>query len=174
VHQGRALRTSHSWEFKGALRYNSLDCPVCHGTVRWASGATTICANDRLCTDEQYTTVPRRSQSNEVRGAPDCSVWHRTVRCRKRTKPPMVDQLRTLTVGWRGNAPDKEQCLSGGAPDCPVCPSSAASPTAMEVVGGYRYPPTTSFISIQVFQTSHSIQEQKTPLQDTSNRWNPL
>jgi hypothetical protein len=40
----------------------------------------------------------------------------------------------------------------------------------MEVVGGYKYPPTTSFISIQAFQTSHSIQEQKPPLQDTSNR----
>jgi hypothetical protein len=42
------------------------------------------------------------------------------------------------------------------------------------VVGGYEYPPTTSFISIQAFQTPHSIQEQKTPLQDTSNRSNPL
>jgi hypothetical protein len=29
-----ALRTSHSWEIRGALRYNSLDCPVCHQTVR--------------------------------------------------------------------------------------------------------------------------------------------
>jgi hypothetical protein len=27
----------------------------------------------------------------------------------------------------------------------------------MEVVGGYKYPPTTSFISIQAFQTSHSM-----------------
>jgi hypothetical protein len=44
----------------------------------------------------------------------------------------------------------------------------------MEVVGGYKYTPTTSFISIQTFQTSHSIQEQKTSLQDTSNRLNPL
>jgi hypothetical protein len=57
-----------------------------------------------------------RSQSSEVRG-------HRTVRCRKRTKPPTVDQLQTLTVGWRGSAPDSAQYLSDGAPDCPVCPS---------------------------------------------------
>jgi hypothetical protein len=42
------------------------------------------------------------------------------------------------------------------------------------MVGGYKYPPTTSFITIQAFQTLHSIQEQKTPLQDTSNRLDPL
>jgi hypothetical protein len=82
--QGHTLRTSHSREFKGALRYNSPDCPVCHRTVRCASGATAICANGRLCIDEQ--------------------------------------------------------CLSGGAPDCLVHPSPAASPMAMEVVGGYKYP----------------------------------
>ena len=34
--------------------------------------------------------------------------------------------------------------------------------------------PTTSFISFQAFQTMYSIQEQKTPLQDTSNRFDPL
>jgi hypothetical protein len=55
-----------------------------------------------------------------------------------------------------------------------VRPSTAASPTTMEVVGGYKYPPTTSFITIQAFQTLHSIQEQKTPLKDTSNRFDPL
>jgi hypothetical protein len=41
-------------------------------------------------------------------------------------------------------------------------------------LGAINTPPTTSFISIQAFQTSHSTQEQKTPLQDTSNRLNPL
>jgi hypothetical protein len=74
-----------------------------------------------------------RGQSSEVRG-------HRTVRCRKRTKPLRPTRLRTLTVGWRGGAPDTEQCLSSGAPDCPVRPSRAASPTATQVVGGYKYP----------------------------------
>jgi hypothetical protein len=41
-----------------------------------------------------------------VKGAPDCPVWHRTVRCHMRTKPPMVDQLQDLTTRWRGGAPD--------------------------------------------------------------------
>jgi hypothetical protein len=48
-----------------------------------------------------------------------CPVAHQTVRCHKRTSSPTVDWVRTLTVGLRG-----------GAPDCPVRPSPAASPTA--------------------------------------------
>jgi hypothetical protein len=32
------------------------------------------------------------------------------------------------------------QCLSDGAPDCPVRPSPVASPTASLVVEGYKYP----------------------------------
>jgi hypothetical protein len=28
-----------------------------------------------------------------------CLVWHKTVRCRKRTKPPTVNYSRTLTIG---------------------------------------------------------------------------
>jgi hypothetical protein len=43
-------------------------------------------------------------------------------------------------VGWRGGAPDSEQDLSGGAPDCPVCPSPAAFPNGFLVVEGYKYP----------------------------------
>jgi hypothetical protein len=39
-----------------------------------------------------------------------------------------------------GGAPDNLQCLSGGAPDCPVRPSPAASPTATLVIEGYKYP----------------------------------
>jgi hypothetical protein len=47
---------------------------IIHQTVRCASGAMAICANGLLCTDEQYAIVPRRSQSSEVRGTPDCPV----------------------------------------------------------------------------------------------------
>jgi hypothetical protein len=62
-----------------------------------------------------------------------------------RTKPPTVDQLLTLTVGWRGGAPDKEQCMSGGAPDCPVRPSPVAFPNGYKMVGGYKYHPNLPF-----------------------------
>jgi hypothetical protein len=101
----------------------------------------------------------RKSQSSEVWGAPDCPVWHRTVWCRKRTKLQRSTLLRTLTVGWRGGALDSAQYLSDGTPDYPVRPSPAASPMATNVVGGYKYPPTTTTFDIQVFWRSHSIQE---------------
>jgi hypothetical protein len=42
------LRTSHSREFQGALRYNSLDCSVCHRTVRCATGLSGEPAKQRL------------------------------------------------------------------------------------------------------------------------------
>jgi hypothetical protein len=77
-------------------------------------------------------------------------------------------------------APDSEQCMSGVAPDCPVpdkdkasngrqlpnsngwvtwlahrqcpvCPSTAALPNGLLVVEGYKYPPTTTTSSIQVW-----------------------
>jgi hypothetical protein len=94
-------------------------------------------------------------------------------------------------------APDSAQYLFGGAPDCPVPQNDKAPigrnrqnpngwvmwlahrtvrcahrqqrfPTVELVVGGYKYPPTTSTLTIQAFTTSHSIQEQNTTLQDTN------
>jgi hypothetical protein len=52
----------------------------------------------------------------------------------------MVKCSQTLTVGWRGGAPDSLQDLSGGAPDCLVRPSTAAFPNGLLVVEGYKYP----------------------------------
>ena len=56
-------------------------------------------------------------------------------------------------------APDSEQCLFGAAPDYPVRPSTATFPNGWFGGWGYKYPPTTTTPSIQVFQTSHSIQD---------------
>jgi hypothetical protein len=130
---------------------------IIHRTVRWASGATAICVQRSTLTGEQ---CHGRSQSRKSEG-------HRTVRWRKRTKLQQSTRLRTLTVGWRGGAPDKEQCLSGGAPDCLVRPSPAASPTATKVVGGYKYPQPPQPLVSKFFQRSHSIQELVHSLQDT-------
>jgi hypothetical protein len=96
---------------------------IIHRTVRCASRATTISANSRLC--QVNSAAQCRA---EVRAAK--SEGHRTVRCRKKTKLQRSTELRTLTIGWRGGAADNEQYLSGGASDCPVRPSPAASPTA--------------------------------------------
>jgi hypothetical protein len=83
------------------------DCPVSQRS------------NDYLhaTVDSDRWTVSRQKSEQEVRGAPDCPVWHRTIRCRKRTKRQRLTPLQTLTVRWRGGTPDKEQCLFGGAPD---------------------------------------------------------
>jgi hypothetical protein len=57
--------------------------------------------------------------------------------------------------------------VSGGAPDCPVHPSTTACPNGFVVVKGYKYPPTTTTPSIQVSSTSYSIQELVHSLLDT-------
>jgi hypothetical protein len=63
--------------------------------------------------------------------APDCPVP-------QEDKAPMVDQAPNLNgwVTWQLIGQD----LSGGAPDCLVCPSTAASPRATLVVESYKYP----------------------------------
>jgi hypothetical protein len=111
-----------------------------HRTARCATGLSGEPAeqwlsarNGRLWWMNSAVQYHDKSQSRKSEG-------HWTVRCHKRTKLQRSTPFRTLTVGWRGGAPDKEQCLSGGAPDCLVCPSPAASPTATKVVGGYKYP----------------------------------
>jgi hypothetical protein len=57
--------------------------------------------------------------------------------------------------------------VSGGAPDCPVRPSTDSLPNGWFGGWGYKYPPTTTTPSIQVFRTSHSIQELVQSIQDT-------
>jgi hypothetical protein len=103
---------------------------IIHRTIRCTCGATTICVQRSTLTDEQCSTVSRQKSEQKVRGAPDCPVWHQTVRCRMRTEPPTVDQLQALTTGWRG-----------GAPDCPMRPSPAAFSNGYNLVGGYKYHP---------------------------------
>jgi hypothetical protein len=114
------------------LRKTKALSAIIHRTVRWASGATATCAQWSTLTDEQCSTVPRQKWELEVREAPDCPMWHQTVRCHKRTKLQRSNQLRALTVGWHGDAPDTEQCVSDGAP--------AALANRYNVVGGYKYP----------------------------------
>jgi hypothetical protein len=125
--------TSHSQVSAGALRYNSPDCLVYHRTVQWTSGQWLSSAQQSTLTMNSATQYRDRSQISKLEG-------HQTVRWRKRTKLQRSTSLRTLTVGWRGGAPDIKQWVSGGAPDCPVRPSPAASPTTYLVVEGYKYP----------------------------------
>jgi hypothetical protein len=148
------------------LGFQQAHSTIIHLTVRCASGATAKSRNGRLqkpltqmnseeqCAQSQSTESEAHRTMNRT-----CPVWHRTVRCHKKTTAPTVDCSQTLTVGWRGGAPDSEQDLSGGAPYCPVHPSPAAFSNDFLVVEGYKYPLTTTTPSIKVFWSSHSIQE---------------
>jgi hypothetical protein len=70
VHQGLQLRTAHLREFWESLRYNSLDCPVAHRTVRCASGATATSRQRSSAECIKCATVRARVRA-EPKGAPD-------------------------------------------------------------------------------------------------------
>jgi hypothetical protein len=76
---------------------------IIHRTVRCASGQRLSSAQWSTLTDEQCSIVPRQKSEQRVRGAPDSPVWHRTVPCRKRTKPPTVNRAPDPNdwVTWR-------------------------------------------------------------------------
>ena len=85
-----------------AYGYNSPDCPVSQRSPAQRSAAQS--------TGDAWPapTVGRRHQT--VRCAAD------SVRCANQPKDPTVGYARN----GRRSAPDILQCLSGGAPDCPV------------------------------------------------------
>jgi hypothetical protein len=79
---------------------------IIHRTVWCATGLSGESAgngypahNGRLCKSVQCSYSATQKSEQEVRGAPDCSVWRRTVRCRKKTRLQRSTELRTLTVG---------------------------------------------------------------------------
>jgi hypothetical protein len=69
---------------------------IIHHTIRCATGLSGAPAEQRLSArNGRLCKVNSGIQMSEqrVRGAPDCPVCHRTVRCHMRTKLPTVDQL---------------------------------------------------------------------------------
>jgi hypothetical protein len=85
---------------------------IIHRTVRWATGGSL-----RQRSTLRKVTVSQQSQKRRSQRAPDCPVWHRTVRCSSKTNVPNGQLLRTLTVALTWRAPDSALWLSGGAPD---------------------------------------------------------
>jgi hypothetical protein len=87
------LQTCHLRVSGEPLRYNSPDCPVCHRTVRCASGATAP-AQQSTTTDTCKSATVRgqfaQSQSNRQKAHQTvnsaCPMQHRTVRCPKKSK----------------------------------------------------------------------------------------
>jgi hypothetical protein len=105
------LRTSHSREFQGALHHNSLDCPVCHRTVRCAIGLSGEPAQQRLpACQRSPARMNSASQKSERRSqrAPDCPMQQDDIGSNGRPAPNpngCADVARTgqctVTVRWR-------------------------------------------------------------------------
>jgi hypothetical protein len=113
---------------------------IIHRTVRCATGLSRWVSEQRLSSatvDSDSATVSNSAaQKSEQRS----QSGTRLSGAARGQSPQRSTGLQTLMIGWHGGAPDSLQCLSDGAPDCPVCPSTAASPTATLVVEGYKYP----------------------------------
>jgi hypothetical protein len=147
-------QTSHSRIFASALRYNSPDCPVHQRSNSYPAQRSTA-------TDTMQRYIARTMRA-EVRGAPDSE------QCLSGAAPdyypvPLKDKASNGQklpnpngwVTWLAH-----RTVSGGASDCLVRPSTAATPNSLLVVEGYKYPPTTTTPSTQAFHTLLSIQEQ--------------
>jgi hypothetical protein len=134
-------QTLQLWVSQAQLRYNSLDYPVYHRTVRCASGATTICTQRSTLTDEQCSTVTRQKSEQKVRGAPDCPVPHEDKASNGRLAPSPNDRMT-----WRRTAPDSVQCAH----------RHQTSPTATFWLVAINTTPTGHFIGWEPKQHSKS------------------
>jgi hypothetical protein len=136
---------------------------VGHRTVWCTSGATAIKRNGRLQwspadVNSAWTvrTEPEQCQKAHRTVNSACPVWHWTVRCPKMSE---LQQSKPSELYRLGDV--------AGALDCPVRPLKDSLPNGWFGGWGYKYPPTTTNPRIQVFQTSHSIQELVQSIQDT-------
>jgi hypothetical protein len=134
---------------------------VCHAEQR-LTAPTVVCKSEQCVNSAR----PARAESEQRQKAhqtvnSDCPVHHRTVRW------PHMSELQRLNpngwVMWLAH-----RIVSGGAPYCPVHPSTAAFPNGHFCGWGYKYPPTTTLQGIQVFQPTHLIQELVHSIQDTN------
>jgi hypothetical protein len=119
------LRTGHLRVSTAPLRYNSLNCPVCHRTVRCTSGVTASQRNGRLqrspatlqCADSSC-----RSQSSRQRCTRQCTipVWRGTGLFGATRRQSSNGRLRPKPNGWVTWL--THRTVSGGAPHFLVRP----------------------------------------------------
>jgi hypothetical protein len=126
------------------LRYNSPDCSVWHQTVRCASGATATtqrstptetCKSATVCGQCTQSQSRRKKAHQTVNSA--CPVHHQTIRW-----PHLLELQWSNPNGWVTWL--AHRTVSGGAPDCPVRPSTDNIPNDHFGGWGYKYPPTTT------------------------------
>ena len=147
-----------------------LDCPVCQRSNDYQAqrSTPTVACNVNSARTVHAESEQRQKVHRTVNSA--CPVQHRTVRC----NTGLSGAPRCQSSNGR-NCQNPDGCVtwlahrtvSGGAPDCPVRPSTYSLPNGWFGGWGYKYPPTITTSSIQVFQTSHSIQELVQSIQDT-------
>jgi hypothetical protein len=116
-----------------ALRYNSPDCPVCHAE-QWLlrQRSSSMVGSQRYIADCVRRSQSRRQKAYRTMNS-DCPVHHRTVRW-----PHMSELQRSNPNSWVTWL--AHRTVSGGAPDYPVRPSTAAFPNSHFGGWGYKYP----------------------------------
>jgi hypothetical protein len=143
VHQGRSTQTLHLRVSGEPLHYNSPDCPVGHRTVRCASGATAIERNGQLQWSPTNVNSARtvRAESEQRQKA------HRTVNSACPVRHRLSGAPRCQSSNGRNRQNPNgwvtwlvHRTVYGGAPDCPVCPSTDSLPNGWFGGWGYKYP----------------------------------
>jgi hypothetical protein len=139
---------------------------IIHRTVRYSTGLSgalaeqwLLRANGRLqraVNALQCAQKSEQSQKAQQTVYRTCPVHHRTVRWPRCQKLQRSNSNGRMT--WLAH-----RTVSGGAPDCPVCHTTAASTNGSFGGWGYKYPQPPTIHSIQVFSLptsykSYSIQ----------------
>jgi hypothetical protein len=122
------LQTLHLRVSEAVMIYNSQDCPVCHRTVRCTKRSNGYQRNGRLQLTPTNATV-RAEVRTAVRGAPD-NEQCMSGATRRQSSNGRNRQNPNSWVTWLAH-----RTVFGGAPDCPVRPSTAATPN--DCFGGW-------------------------------------
>ena len=131
--QGGSTQTCQLREFGEPLRYNSPDCPVCQRSNSYSATGDSNGNLKSATVRGQFTQSQSRRQKAHRTVNSDCPVHHRTVRW-----PRLSELQRSNPNGWVTWL--VHRTVSGGAPDCPVRPSTDSLPNDHFGGWGYKYP----------------------------------
>jgi hypothetical protein len=121
------------------------------------------CATVRACTRRRQD---RRQKSHRTVNS-DCPVHHQTVRWPRRQKLQRSNPNGRVT--WLAH-----RTVSGGAPDCPVRHTTAASTNGSFGGWGYKYPQPPTIHCIQVFSLHTLYKSYSIQYKTQTKRSNPL
>jgi hypothetical protein len=122
---------------------------------------------DNAIVRRQFAQSQSRHQKAHRTVNSACPVHHRTVRW-----PYLLELQRSNPNGWVTWL--THRIVSGGAPNCPVRPSTTAPPNGHFGGWGYKYPPTTTLQGIQVFSQHIQYKSSRLHSKTQKQRSNPL